>query len=261
MGEKGSPGSTTSALALATFSDEPAYMVEADAFGGDLSFRCRHAGLPLPESPTVLTAASAVRHGPADEVLVRYSHELRAGLRVVPGHLAAEQSFSTDWDVLATALAGSRHPIYVDLGRVHSASPTLGLAVRADVVIPVLRPDVTSVMRMLDRMNRLVPELARKRDSAPAVLPVVIVPARHAATVVPEVWELFAGSGIAPAVQGVAWLADDEIAATALYGGRVHQRSRLLTTARETNTQLRQIADPANAARVDQVVETRRVRA
>jgi hypothetical protein len=233
IGGKGSPGATTTALALAALSHRPAYMVEADSFGGDLAYRCRHAGLPLPETPTVLTATAAVRHGHADDVLPRYSHQVGDRLRVVPGHLAAEQAFATDWEPLARSLSGSGHPVYVDVGRVHSASPTLPLVAMAEIVVAVLRVDVTSVARTLAQLDRLVPELAVRRDSVPSIVPVVVVAPRHASVVVVELRELLAGSRIAASIRDVGWIAYDEPAADLLYSGRAPSRGRFATSVRD----------------------------
>lgn len=223
-------------------------MVEADSFGGDLAYRCRHAGLPLPESPNVLTATAAVRHGAVDEVLARYSHGLTDTVRVVPGHLSAEQSFNTDWRPLADALATSRSRVIVDLGRLHSASPTVALAAKADAVLPVFRADVTSVMRTLDLVERLVPELASCRDAVPTLVPVVIVARRHASGVVREVSELLSGSRVAPAVGSVAWIAHDDDAADAIYGGRMGHRTRLGQSARRVWSHLADGASSSESA-------------
>ena len=61
-GEKGSPGATTTALALGHALAGSRLVIEADASGGDLAFRLRRDGRPLPESPTVLTAVAAARN-------------------------------------------------------------------------------------------------------------------------------------------------------------------------------------------------------
>lgn len=237
IGGKGSPGATTTALGVAAYAGQTAYMIEADSFGGDLAYRCRRSGLPLAESPTVLTAATAVRHGPIEEVLAHYSHRFGEQLRVVPGHAAAEQSFSTDWAPLARGLVTSRDPVFVDIGRVHSASPTLQLAASADVVVPVLRADVTSVVRGLAQLERLVPELVARQQSVPTLIPVLVARSRHAATLVHEFRELMSGSKVAAAIRDVGWVAFDEPGADALYAGRL-TRGRFASSLRALAVQL-----------------------
>ncbi len=60
--DKGSPGTTTTALALAAGWPTPAVVIEADPYGGDLGLRLRtETGCVLPETPTVLTLATAAR--------------------------------------------------------------------------------------------------------------------------------------------------------------------------------------------------------
>ena len=60
-GDKGSPGVTTTALALASAWAGHAVVVEADPAGGDLAIRLHPEGSALPETPTVLSVATAAR--------------------------------------------------------------------------------------------------------------------------------------------------------------------------------------------------------
>ena len=97
-GEKGSPGATTTALALGHALAGSRLVIEADASGGDLAFRLRRDGRPLPESPTVLTAVAAARSAAGGVSLDGYSHDRHAILgradclrlpRLHPGYHAA----------------------------------------------------------------------------------------------------------------------------------------------------------------------------
>ena len=89
--DKGSPGTTITALALASAWPEPAVVVEADAYGGDLAIRLRtQAGDALPEAPTVLTLATAARTARDSDVVTRYTQRINDQVAVVPGHLLAE---------------------------------------------------------------------------------------------------------------------------------------------------------------------------
>ena len=60
-GDKGSPGVTTTALVLASAWAGQAIAVEADPAGGDLAIRLHPGGSTLPETPTVLSVATAAR--------------------------------------------------------------------------------------------------------------------------------------------------------------------------------------------------------
>ncbi|HET6918671.1 MAG TPA: hypothetical protein VFI46_04305, partial [Jiangellaceae bacterium] len=119
--DKGSPGSTTTALVLASAWPEHAVVVEADPQGGDLAIRLRrHGGAALPEVPTVLTVATAARRGPSADVLAGYAHELTRGVSVIPGALVAEQVAGVaEWEPLADALTGTEAPVFTDFGRLH----------------------------------------------------------------------------------------------------------------------------------------------
>lgn len=231
MGEKGSPGSTTTALTLGRALTGSRVLIETDASGGDMAFRLRRDGRPLPESPTVLTAVAAARSAAGGVSLDAYSHDLGAGLAVVPGQMAAEQAANLDWHSLARLAKRSPQTVVVDLGRIHSASPTLPLAVEARLLIPVVRPIVAATVRMLDRLERLIPQLAVARDAPPAVLPVVVVANRHASRVVGEMTQLLSSSPVAPAVVGVQWLADDPAAVDSLYEGSVPRRGSFARSA------------------------------
>ncbi len=57
--DRGAPGSTTAALALASARGLPTIVVEADPYGGDLALRLRPDGKhPLAATPTVLSVAA-----------------------------------------------------------------------------------------------------------------------------------------------------------------------------------------------------------
>src|SRR5690348_12084148 len=118
--DKGSPGATTAALALAAAWSSPAVVVEADPYGGDLGIRMRTArGATLPEAPTVVTLATAARSSQTSEVLHRFAQQINQQVAVVPGHLSSEHMTSLrDWTPLAQVLGGTGTPVVADIGRV-----------------------------------------------------------------------------------------------------------------------------------------------
>jgi hypothetical protein len=106
--DKGSPGVTTSALAIASAWEEPSIVVEADPAGGDLGIRLRPAGSPLPEAPTMLSLAAAARADKNRDLLARHTQPLNSRVAVVPGALRHEQMTKTaDWTPVAEALQRS----------------------------------------------------------------------------------------------------------------------------------------------------------
>lgn len=232
--DRGAPGSTTTALALAAARGLPAVVVEADPYGGDLALRCRIEGHPMPPTPTVLglgagradrpspqgqssAAASQGRH--RLDLWHDGSHLLNSLVRVVPGFLTAEQGATLAWPVVTTTLETQLTPVFADLGRIHSGSPSLPLACAADALIVVCRGDMASVQHMMWRLDHLVPAIAERNGHPPAVIPVVVASQRNGARAAKQVAELLADSPVAPTLHGVGWLAWDPTGAHALQEG------------------------------------------
>jgi hypothetical protein len=219
---KGSPGATTTALALAAAWPAAAAMVEADMHGGDLAYRVRtRGGGALPAAPTVLTLAAAARGGPDPELVARTCVTLNPRVRVLPGPAAAEQAtgIAQSWDHLAAALAASRIDVLVDLGRVHAASAGLPVAAAADAVVLVGRGDPGSMLHLRERVSRLVPELADRSGRPPRVWCVLVGKARHGWAPVGEFKRVLAGSTAAPLVNGILPLVHDPAALQRLEAG------------------------------------------
>jgi hypothetical protein len=242
---KGSPGATTTALALAAACPAPAAMVEADMHGGDLAYRVRtRGGGVLPATPTVLTLAAAARGGPDPELVARTCVPLNPQVRVLPGPAAAEQAtgIAQSWDYLAAALAASRMNVLVDLGRVHAGSPGLAVAAAADAVVLVGRGDPGSMLHLRERVSRLVPVLAGRSGRPPRLWCVLVGKARHGWAPVGEFKRVLAGSTAAPLVTGILPLVHDPAALQRLEAGEDPTgrlgRSLLLRSAAEVASQI-----------------------
>lgn len=255
--DRGAPGSTTTALALAAARGLPAVVVEADPYGGDLALRIRHDGNPLPTTPTVLSvSAGRSGQGPSSgprtsldgpggpserrqrDLWRDGSHEVSEHVRVVPGFMAAEHGTSLAWPVLASALEAQSVPVFADLGRIHTGSPSLAVAAAADALIPVCRNDMASVQHMVDRLELLVPAIAERNGRPPVVLPVVIAPRQHGGTIANSVAEILGETAVGPTLRGVSWLAWDPAAVAQLENGadpwgKPLRRSPLMKSARK----------------------------
>lgn len=246
--DRGSPGSTTTALALGVALAQPAVVVEGDPYGGDLALRCRvPGGGVLPETPTVLTVATAARTSRSPELVKDYAHPFTATTRVIPGHVAAEQAAGlTDWAPLADALHRSVTHVVVDLGRIHTRSPSLPVAAAADVVVMVTRPDLASVVHLRDRASRLVPALAELRGRPPVLFPLVVASRRAGPGHAAQVRHLVADTAAGPVIADVGWLAWDPDGVQRVERGEVphapRARSALLRSAATVVTQLRAAA-------------------
>lgn len=255
--DRGAPGSTTTALALAAARGLPAVVVEADPYGGDLALRIRHDGNPLPTTPTVLSVSAGRSgqgrtagprtplDGPGGPSERRHrdlwrdgSHEVSEHVRVVPGFMAAEHGTSMAWPVLASALEAQSVPVFADLGRIHTGSPSLAVAAAADALVPVCRSDMASVQHMVDRLELLVPAIADRNGRPPIVLPVVIAPRQHGSTIANSVAEILGETAVGPTLRGVSWLAWDPAAVAQLESGadpwgKPLRKSALMKSARK----------------------------
>lgn len=269
--DRGSPGSTTAALALAAARGLPAVVVEADPFGGDLALRLRPGGHELPATPTVLgmsAGRSNIEPTPAPRIarssdagrpmaptaeggpgsvgvsprhldLWRMgSHQLSEHVRVVPGFLSAEQGSTLAWRAVAATARAQTVPVFADLGRIHTGSPSMPIAEAADALIVVCRGDRSSVEHLIRRLEHLVPAIAEKLGRPPLAVPVVITKHRHGSRHAAQVAELLAETSVGPTMRGAGWLAWDPDSVTALEGGgdpwaSPLQRSPLMQSARK----------------------------
>jgi len=219
--DKGSPGVTTTSLVLASAWRGPALVVEADSAGGDLGIRLRApGGSALPETPTLLTVATAARANQGDDLVSRHAHQLTKDVGVVPGPIAAEQLTGMgDWEPLADVLASSAVPVFADLGRLHGGSRLMPVAARADLVIVVGRPDPASVIRLRDRLVRLAPELAAHRGGPPRLLALLIAQGRHGPGHVADLRRILDETSAKPFIAGLGFLAHDPAAVKRLEVG------------------------------------------
>lgn len=243
---KGAPGATTSCFALAAAWPTPALVVEADPLGASLPLRLQtdhHARLA--ETPTVLTLASAARTERA-EAVARAVHPINAQVGVVPGVLSPERlSGIVDWEPMARALAGSSSSIFVDVGQLHLTSLAIPLAVAADVLVPVVRPELESLVRLREGLPNLITHLARLRGAPPRVWPVLVTRSRTASRDLEDLRALLSESPAAPFVVGSGALMWDPAAIARLMAGEDPAswvgRSALMRSARQITGQLAEV--------------------
>lgn len=254
--DRGAPGATTTALALAAARGKPAVVVEADPYGGDLALRLRPEGRALAATPTVLgMGAGRSTQKPAELPLVQAgeqrlgeprhldlwrsgSHQLSDTVRVVPGFLTAEQGSSLAWGAVTATLASQSVPVFADIGRIHAGSPSMPIAAAADALIMVCRGNLGSVQHMIWRLEQLAPAIAEKNGQPPLVLPVVVTGHRSGARHAGQIAELLADTAAAPTIRGVGWIAWDPAAVDALVEGgdpwaTPLRRSKLMQSARK----------------------------
>lgn len=130
--DKGSPGVTTAALALAAVWPRRALLAEADPAGGDLVYRTNAAnGGPLNPNTGLLSIAAAARRGLAADQLWDHAQPMAGGLELLVGIGSAEQAagLAGVWPTLGQAFATlgeSPHApadVIADCGRIAGVRP------------------------------------------------------------------------------------------------------------------------------------------
>jgi hypothetical protein len=245
-GDKGSPGVTTTALALAAAWPRRALVAECDPHGGDLVYRLTspHGG-PLDPNTGLLSVAIAARRGFEPAALATHLQQLPGGLEVLLGLGSAEQAaaLAGQWynlgrvfDQYANLEVGA--DVIADCGRVGPDSPTLELMPQAAIVLLIARAGAEQVAHVRDRVNGLSQKLHSNQGSTvslsrPPIGVVLIAEPRHAKRAAGQVGDLLSATTGGAEVLGV--IAADPDGAAALNGqarGRV-DKSLLIRSARE----------------------------
>lgn len=244
--DKGSPGVTTAAVALAAVWPRRALLAECDPHGGDLVYRmpAEHGG-PLDPNRGLVSLALEARRGFDASVLPQHTQRLRGGLELVVGLGNADQSHGMTglWGPLGRALDRFAELPYgadviADCGRLGPDSPTLDLLAQSALVLLIARTEAEALAHVRDRANSLSARLHATQGSAvslarPPIGVVLIAPPNRARQAARQVGELLAASTAGAEVLGV--LALDEAGADALCGrarGRV-DKALLTRSARE----------------------------
>jgi hypothetical protein len=236
--DKGAPGVSTTALALAAVWPRPALLAECDPSGGDLVYRFPAAdGSALDPRRGLMTLAVAARRGLQPRQLWQHTQKMSGGLDVLTGVINAEQGASLGelWGPLGAMFAGiDGGDVIADCGRLGPDGPHYDLVARAAAVLLVTRPNPGDVIRLRDRAAAVVANSAARgrRDLVPAV--VVIADQRDLRGTAAEVGQTLAAGNVPAAV--TFGIADDHKGAELLrgeWGGKL-DKTMLIRTARET---------------------------
>lgn len=153
---KGSPGVTTTALAMAArWPEGEPVVIEADPAGGDLAARFR-----LPASPGTVSLAAAARRETRPDLVSEHCQALPGGLRVVVGPVASDQARAAlgvlgtrGTHALRSAAQRPESTVLVDAGRLDESSPALPVVRGADALLMLARPradELSHVATLLD---------------------------------------------------------------------------------------------------------------
>jgi len=153
--DKGAPGVTTTALALAAVWPRPVLLAECDPAGGDLVYRFPAAGGGyLDPRRGVLSLAVAARRGMQPQQFWEHTQKLHGGLDVLAGVTNAEQGagLSLLWGPIGKVLASlSQADVIADCGRLGADGPLYDLLAEATTAVLVTRVHVADVIRLRDR--------------------------------------------------------------------------------------------------------------
>lgn len=252
--DKGSPGVTTAAVALAAVWPRRTLLAEADPAGGDLVYRgtASHGG-PLNPNSGMLSIAATARRGLAPDQLWDHAQTMSGGLDVLVGIGSSEQSAGLvgQWPLLGRAFASlgeSPHApadVIADCGRIGGDGPALELFAHASLVLLVGRTEPESIARVRDRALALSARLHGSQRGAaqlgtPLIGVLLVTDPKDSAKVVGQVSDMLVASQSGVRVMGS--LAYDPQGAEQLAGRRRGRldKSLLIRSARQVSFDLNQ---------------------
>ena len=229
---KGSPGTTITALALATVWPRPAVVVDADPAGGDLLYRARTPqGTPLDPDRGLLSLAAATRRDAAETTLAEHLQETAFGADALVGISSQGQltGLGSVWGHLPTLFSAHSEQhgadVLVDCGRLTTGSPAAPLALKADAVLAVVRPDIEGVAHLRSRLQQMQRSLRPDEPDGTPVLVAVATSYRDTQSA-GHLQQLLDADGVVAKVVGV--VAHDEKAARILSSTRTGSPARTL---------------------------------
>lgn len=252
--DKGSPGVTTAAVALAAVWPRRVLLAETDPAGGDLVYRSAAAhGGPLNPNTGLLSIAATARRGLVPDQLWDHTQPLSGGLDVLVGLGIAEQAggLAGLWPTLGHAFAAladspdAPADVIADCGRVSGDTPAVELFPHAALVLLVSRTEPEALARVRDRAAALSGKLhGGSRGPAALGTPLVgvllIADPSSSGKLVNQVNDMLVHSQTGARVVGT--LADDPAGADMLAGrkrGRL-DKSLLVRSARKITADLNQ---------------------
>jgi hypothetical protein len=240
--DKGAPGVTTAALALASVWPNPVLLAECDPSGGDLMFRFPGPdGHQLDPRRGLLSLAVAGRRDYQQQQVWQHAQKIHGGLDVLVGVTNAEQGagLGSLWGPLGKMLAAlPQADVIADCGRIGPDGPAYDLLAESETVLLVTRADLADVVRLRDRAAAIEAAMRRRGRRGFAIDVLVVADPRQLKDAEAQVAHAVTQAGIP--LRRTAGLARDPKGAELLsgtWGGKL-DRTLLLRTAREVAGQL-----------------------
>ena len=235
--DKGAPGVTTTALALAAVWPRPVLLAECDPAGGDLVYRFPAAGGDrLDPRRGLLSLAVAARRGLQPHQVWEHTQKLNGGLDMLTGVTSAEQGAGLNllWGPVGRVLAGnSQADVIADCGRLGVDGPHYDLLAEAALVVLVTRASLGEVVRLRERVTAVAAAL-RKRGRAGACAEIVVIADhKNLRNAITEIGQALEPASAPARIAG--GLAEDSRGADLLrgeWGGKL-DKSLLIRTARD----------------------------
>jgi MinD-like ATPase involved in chromosome partitioning or flagellar assembly len=246
--DKGAPGVTTAALALAAVWPRPVLLAECDPAGGDLVYRFPAvSGGHLDPRRGVLSLAVVARRGMQPQQVWEHVQKLHGGLDVLAGVTNAEQGagLSLLWGPIGKALASlPQADVIADCGRLGADGPLYDLLAEATTVVLVTKVHVADVIRLRDRATAFAAAAQSRGRRNFGVGVVVVADHKKFRASLGEVQHVLGQANARATVLG--GIAHDTRGADLLsgeWGGNL-DRTMLIKTAREVARQLVQGLPP-----------------
>jgi len=240
--DKGAPGVTTAALALAAVWPRPVLLAECDPAGGDLVYRFPAVGGGhLDPRRGVLSLAVVARRGMQPQQVWEHVQKLHGGLDVLAGVTNAEQGagLSLLWGPIGKVLASlPQADVIADCGRLGADGPLYDLLAEATTVVLVTKVHVADVIRLRDRAAAFAAAAQSRGRRNFGVGVVAVADHKKFRAALGEVQHVL-GQANAPAtvLGGIAHDAKGADLLSGEWGGNL-DRTMLIKTAREVARQL-----------------------
>lgn len=238
---KGAPGVSITALALASQWGSPVAVVDADPAGGDVLYRCRAPhGEPLNPDRGLLSLSADSRRADVPTTLAAHLQPTSLGLEVLVGISSQWQlnGLGAVWSLMPEFLSSHEADVIVDCGRLSVGSPVMPVALKADVVLAVVRPDLEGVAHLRTHLRQLQRTLRPGDPDGTPVLVAVLTSYRDTQSAA-HLQQMLDAEGLDARVVGV--VAHDEKAARVLSSTRTGSidKSLLARSARLVGQQVR----------------------
>lgn len=173
---KGSPGVTTTSLAMGALWPRQVLVAECDAAGADIPLRMSaEDGGVLDAERGLLSLAAAGRKGLSSDLVLTHSQRIVGGLDVMVGPRVPEQAagLTNLWPQLGPAFDGlPGYDVIADCGRIGVTTPQSALIRASRLFVLVCTTEPSSVIHTRERMVALAAALD---PSSPVGTPIAVV--------------------------------------------------------------------------------------